>query len=456
MKNRKPLLITITGLALLVLAAMGIPMLSANANMAVSENTIVDTASAITENADTNTDSETDTVTSVDSNINADTAATINGKSLNIMENPPEIALYDSDTLPDSYTLQPVTVNGEINPIYSCYNSTLTGDTATLNGITASANMFALEFTIDCQEFIFKSSSFFRISVDEGNGYELTSFEGYTENPYVWALYKVSFPEKKQRNIKIECTLKFWGVYLQDGDTISKLTRETNPKALFVGTSITQGIYKYSGQCNCLVGYPTVVCNLLGFECINNGTGGTGYLTAGGSTTYYDRLVTAIQNEQPDIIFIEGGPNDVDRYDNDDILAEAVRCHAYIKEHAPDTKVIIIGLYHHTGYEYLPSKHVDLNEKLRKEALKYGFPYIDLLTGDTIAGDGTLLTEGHLLTADGNFYITGNGNVSNQLGNGNADIYVDSDNYHPTPAGYEYLGLKLSTEIEKILAYEKN
>lgn len=452
MKKTKSLFPSFIGLCACLLAGMGMPLLQANANTAVSANTITET--------DIKADTNTAPVAGTDININTGTNSRASTgkteKSLKIMETPPEITLYEDDITATSYKLQPVTINGEVNPFYSCYNSTLTKDTATLNGITDSTNVFAIEFTTNCQEFIFKSSSFFRISVDEGNGYELTSYEGYTENPYVWACYKVRFSEKKQRNIKIECTLKFWGVYLQEGDTISKLEREANPKALFVGTSITQGIYRYSNQCNCLVGYPMVVCNLLGFECINNGTGGTGYLTKGATTTYYDRLVTAIENEHPDIIFIEGGPNDVDRYDNNDIVAEAVRCHAYIKEHAPDTKVIIIGLYHHTGYEYLPVKHIDLNKKLRQEALKFGLPYIDLLTGDTIAGDGTVLTEGHLLSADGNCYITGNGNVSNPTGNGNADIYVDTDNYHPTPEGYKFLGLKLSTEIEKILQYAKD
>lgn len=383
--------------------------------------------------------------------------------TLQIMENPPEITIYEEDITSSAYKLVPVTVDGEVNPVYTSYNSTLSGDSATIignNGLSNATcripNSYAIEFTVDCSDFVFHSSPFFRISVDEGNGYELTSYEGFTENPYKWAYFKVSFPEKKKRNIKIELTLAFWGVYLQDTDSITKLERESNPKALFIGTSITQGIYAYSNCANCIVGYPAVISNLLDFECMNNGVGGTGYLTAGGFTTFYDRLVYAVDNLNPDIILIEGGPNDVDRYANDDIVAEAERCHAYVKEHAPNTKLIIIGLYHHTGYEYLPQKHLDLNAKLREEALKYGMPYIDLLTGDTIAGDGTILTEGHIRNANGNSYITGNGNVSNIAGNGNADIYIDSDNYHPTVAGYEFLGTKLSTEIEKILDYEKN
>lgn len=376
-----------------------------------------------------------------------------NGKSLKIMENPPEITIYKEDIASSPYKLQPVKINGEINPVYTSYNSTLIASDVNLRGV--GVNSYVIEFVTDCKDFVFKSSSFFRISVDEGNGYELASYEGFTEQPYTWSYFKVSFPEKKKRNIKLELTLAFFGVYLQEGDSISKLERESNPRALFIGTSITQGVYKYSNLCNCIVGYPGVICNLLDFECINNGIGGTGYLTAGSSNTFYDRLVYALENHHPDIIFIEGGPNDVDRYNNDDIAAEAERCHAYIRENAPDTKLIIIGLYHHTGYEYLPKKHLDLNGKLREEALKYGIPYIDLLTGDTISGDGTILTEGYIRNADGNSYITGNGNVSNKTGNGNADIYVDSDNYHPTVEGYQFLGIKLSMEIEKILEYEK-
>ena len=382
--------------------------------------------------------------------------------ALKIIENPPEITIYEEDISSSPYTLQPLTVNGETNPVYTSYNSVFTANSYTgigTNGFTTSIskipNSYAIEFTIDCSDFVFRTSPFFRISVDEGNGYEMVSFEGFTEGSIAWMNFKVSFSEKKQRNIRIELTNSFWGVYLRDTDTISKLERESNPKAVFIGTSITQGVYKYFNCCNPLIGYPAVVSDTLGFECMNNGMGGTGYLTAGSSTTYYDRLVYAVENLKPDIIFIEGGPNDVDRYENVDIVTEAERCHEYLLMNAPDTKLIIIGLYHHTGYEYLSQKHIDLNEKLREEALKYGIPYIDLLTGDTIAGDGTILTEGHLRSTDGNFYITGNGNTANPTENGNADVYVDSDNYHPSVDGYAFLGTKLSVEIEKILEYQK-
>ena len=383
-------------------------------------------------------------------------------ESAPIVSNNVKVTIYEDDISLSPYKLQPVNLNGETNPVYSSYNSIFTAGTYNgigTNGLTTATsripNSYAIEFTIDCSDFVFRSAPFFRISVDEGNGYEMVSYEGFTQNPYTWANFKVSFPEKKQRNIRIELTCAFWGVYLRETDSISKLEREPNEKALFIGTSITQGVYKYSNNCNTLVGYPSIVCDTLGFECMNNGIGGTGYLTAGSFGTYYDRLVYAVEHVKPDLIFIEGGPNDVDRYDNEDILAEAERCHEYLLMNAPDTKVIIIGLYHHTGYEYLPPKHLDLNEKLKEEALKYGIPYIDLLTGDTIAGDGTILTEGHLHNDDGNYYITGDGNTDKPSGNGNADTYISSDNYHPSVDGYAYLGTKLSTEIEKILEYQK-
>lgn len=381
-------------------------------------------------------------------------------KELKIMENPPEVTIYEESIANSPYKLQPVQINGETNPVYTSYNSMLVSNSNNMRGVSRLANeaykginSYAIEFTTDCRDFVFRSSPFFRISVDEGNGYELVSYEGFTEKPYTWLNFKVEFSEKKKRNIRIELMLAFWGVYLRDNDTISRLERESNPKAYFIGTSITQGIYKYSKQSNSIIGYPNAISHILGFECMNNGIGGTGYLTAGSSTTFYDRLVYAVEEVKPDILFIEGGPNDVDRYSNDDIAAEAERCLSYLKENAPDTKVIIIGLYHHTGYEYLPQKHVDLDQKLRAVALKYGLPYIDLLTGDTLAGDGTLLTEGYVSSPEGKFYITGNGNVANKVGNGNADIYVDSDNYHPSVEGYRFLGVQLSSEIEKILEY---
>lgn len=378
------------------------------------------------------------------------------------MENPPTIEMVgESSTLENSTWITPVTdVNaGTVNNIYTSFNSQLIqanpyypayryihGNNNIQKASSVSANFYTIEFDIDCQEFElmfqYKGTNRFRILVDnEYVSYNVTKesdFSGTVDKTY---FYKVTFDSKKKRNIKIEITGAFGGVYINSNDEITKTTRKSNPTAVWIGTSITEGA---AGTGASMHSFCNIASSMLGLECINDGLGATGYIATADDTRYafYDRLQYDIIDKQPEIAIIEGGINDWN-YETNLIVEEADRCYKYIKENAPNTNLIIIGVFWPKGS--YPDKVKEVNEKLRKTALDNNLPFIDLLNGQTIDKNGNVITDNK------GPYITGTGCVGNETNDGNADSYISSDTTHPTIEGHKYLGTIIATEMYKIL-----
>lgn len=378
------------------------------------------------------------------------------------MENPPTIEMVgENSTLENSTWITPIinTDAGTVNDIYTSFNSTLVqanpyypkyqyiiGRNNIVKNSYLDSNFYTVEFDIDCQEFEFKlqytGTNKFRILVNnEYVSYNVTkesNFGGTVDKIY---FYKVTFDSKKKRNIKIETNGIFGGVYINNNDEITKTTRKSNPKAVWIGTSITEGS---SGTSSSMYGFCNIASSMLGLECINDGLGATGYIATANDTRYafYDRLQYDIIDKQPEIAIIEGGINDWN-YETNSIVEEADRCYKYIKENAPNTNLIIIGVFWPKGSH--PDKVKEVNEELRKTALDNNLPFIDLLNGQTINKDGNVITDNK------GPYITGTGCVGSEKNDGNADYYISSDATHPTIEGHKYLGTIIATEMYKLL-----
>ena len=385
--------------------------------------------------------------------------------TVKFMDNPPTIENVGTNTTIQNSTVYVAALesadssgwNPVPNEIYTSYNSTLTAiypNIVVYNRIYMQAGnwpkTWTVEFTVDCKEFEFKCYSNFRISVDEGNGYELTSFKGYVEagNVDTESWFKVTFDEKKERNIRIELgNGTFGGVNIANTDTIQKINRQSNKVISFIGDSITEGGILDSE--NVEMGFSTFAATAalgLGLEYINAGIGGTGYLdNASVLYSYYDAIEYQIQEMNPDIIVISGGLNDVYSYSSNDIVAEAERCYEYVQTNAPNVPLIVIGIIGRKSKEYTPEYEIALNTALRAKCLEMGIPFIDLIEGETIGPNGEVLAT--------RTYITGNGNIGNITGNGNADIYISADEVHPTLEGQKYLGEIIGYEIGRLLEY---
>ncbi len=378
-----------------------------------------------------------------------------------IMQNPPEITKVQDEENLEKTTIwcTPKKEDQTINPIYKSYDSILEpvswrnsiiGHNSIYSANNEWPQLYSVEFDVNCKEFFVNTCTSFRILVDEGNGYEITNRDGIQQTTKetgsstdafkgVW--YKITFNEKKERKIKVELTdCVFNGVRIYEDDEIKAVTRQSNSKVLFVGSSITRG-----GDLAAYYSWPNVTSNILNFECMNNGVGGTGFLAdcKGANDAYYDRLVILIKKLQPDVIILEAGPNDFwSNYKASQVVPEAEKCIDYIKNNTT-AKLIMIGEYYPTVI--IPGDAVEINDKLRQLALQKQVPYIDLLTGDTYDEKNEKITIG----AEG--YITGTGHLGDPHNDGNADKYVLEDGVHLTVEGNKYFGEKLAIEIAKLL-----
>ncbi len=382
-----------------------------------------------------------------------------------VMKNPPTISeVTDEENLENSTLWCTPKLDDELNPIYKSYNSNLEplswkNSMIGHNSIYSTKNkwpqLYSVEFVINSREFFINTCTSFRVLVDEGNGFEITNRDGIEQSTddtgsetdnFKGKWYKITFNEKKERTIRVELTdCVFNGVRYYEGDEIKATDRLSNERVLFIGSSITRGANDPA-----YYSWPNVLSNILDFECINNGVGGTGYKadTQGKNDIYYDRLVYLIEELKlnPDIIVIEAGPNDHwSGYTADDIIPEAKRCIDYIKSNT-NAKIITIGEYYPS--EIIPDNLIDINNKLKQLALEEKVPFIDWLTGDTYNEDGIKITTGE----EG--YITGTGDTEKPHGDGNADFYVCEDNVHLSIEGNKYFGERLAKEFAKLLNKE--
>ncbi len=396
-----------------------------------------------------------------DVNVEGNKAEDISNYTEKVMKNPPTITKVEDEKSLENTTVwcTPKSDDKTVNPIYKSYNSILEpvswrNSIIGQNSIYSSKNewpqLYSIEFVVNCKEFFVNTCTSFRILVDEGNGYEITNREGIEQttdetgtssDSFKGVWHKITFNEKKERKIRVELTdCVFNGVRLYKDDEIKAITRPSNQKVLYVGSSITRG-----ADLPAYYSWPNVVSNILNLECMNNGVGGTGYLadTKGKNDAYYDRLVILIEKLKPDVIVLEAGPNDFwSDYKANQVIPEAERCIDYIKNNT-DAKLITIGVYYPNVN--VPSDAVEINDKLRQQALQKKVPFIDLLTGDTYNEKGEKITIGT------ESYITGTGHIGKIKNDGNADKYVLEDGVHLSAEGNKYFGEKLSVEIGKLL-----
>ena len=358
------------------------------------------------------------------------------------------------------------TFNDDIFTVNNCkvvepYRDDSPGGNTIPQGYFAEQNnrtrQMAYEFDVACQKFEIVGGGGFRLSVwDESkNKWKyVQSSTGITEE--VWAWYLVTFPDAKKRTVRIESFDCFVGLVVkkEDVDKVTKTTRQPGKKVLFVGNSWTNGTLgtqeegKHARLYN---SYVNVLSEVLGFECLNNGVGATGYSVAKGSAEevysplWYENRIEMMVTKglTPDIIVIGGAGNDIFCRANelDKVAQEAQDCINKVKElnskNNTDMKLVIIGVEKVTGglREDFENTSEPMNDKLKEVALKNNIPFIDFITNTSIASDGKTITKGAtpFVLAE----------------------YIGNDVLHPTVQGHQKIGIRLAEEVQAILKYEK-
>ena len=450
----------ITLIALVVTIIVLIILAGVSINMLVGENGIITQAQTAKKETEQAGQDEQKILDDYELSIKEATGEKVYklGEGPKLMENPPSYSWIEGNN-PDinntnfyvAYDINTNTINksftyhGVVEQAGSVFpeNSCVVDKTVLVTDIDSYTEILTIEFETESNiiELLFNGYPYAIVQVDEGQGYEYVTYD--TSRQYNGSLHllKLEFAEIKNRKIKIETNARFGGAYILNNTSINPVQIDEE-KAIFIGTSITER----KGT----LGYYNIISNRLNLDGYNWGVGGTGYVTqpsygTGIRYNYYNRLVVNKDFiKDADIICIEGGINDIDQ-NISDVVNEQSKCIDFIRENAPNAKIIIIGVFWSRGT--LNATASNLNDALRENCLNKKVPFIDLLTGDTIAADGTIISKG---TGP---YITGTGHVGAEQGDGNADIYIEEDGTHPTQEGCNYLGNRFAEEFYKILNY---
>jgi lysophospholipase L1-like esterase len=207
--------------------------------------------------------------------------------------------------------------------------------------------------------------------------------------------------------------LKVSGFAADKADTFYAPTGRRQISFGYLGDSYSQGYLPW--QIGQLLGWtmPAV-----------SSDGGTGYITAGSGQPFTARVPDIIA-AKPDVVVLAGGINDPIT----GFQTGATQVLSQLRAGLPGAPIFVISPWCPPGSPY--SSQTD-----KYTALKAA-------TADTA---GAVFIDTHT-------WITGTGNTGNLTGDGNADIYINTDNTHPNPAGFLYLAGRIASAILATLPY---
>ena len=191
--------------------------------------------------------------------------------------------------------------------------------------------------------------------------------------------------------------------------TDTPTTAPTDPDvAVFLGDSYTQGW----GASAPIVKWSTLVAYDAGWTEINQGQGGTGYVTMAGvascgqaSCPAYPDRVAGIVAAAPDVVVIAGGQNDRWALAVDPELVQAAvdRTFSLLREGLPNARLIAVGP---STAEPATTMITDLDGWVRAAADRVGAEYVSLLDpvviqAEMVVPDGVHVNDaGHRAIAD--------------------------------------------------------
>lgn len=260
----------------------------------------------------------------------------------------------------------------------------------------------------------------------------------------LFATVTLSFDVMEKRKITVYCG-KWCGVYINCGtDYLEKCTDSlSKPLICFDGDSITEATAKL-GNKEVLYGYPAIASQILGGKQYNCGVGGSGYVKTGNlnqdnMVNRYDSYINVIN---PDYLITAGGLND----GMVEGIEDAIDSYwSHVKDTLTSGRAIVCSAYNPATS--VPDNLEKQGEILRKTALKYEFPYIDMLHGKVYDALGNLLStniNGGVVTDDNRKSLYD-------------DYYAgtSNDNTHPSAQGNIYLGKWMAQAIMIIVENDK-
>lgn len=277
----------------------------------------------------------------------------------------------------------------------------------------------------------------FRIFVDDApltSGWDLSTAEVFGHN-----YAKIQFATPRVRKIRLLASgfLSFTGVLVPGSASI--WAAPPRFRVAITGDSYIQGGH-WLGPLGHLMGagLANQLAILTGWEVLNLGQGGTGYLndsegTIGKSPYGSPARMAALAELPPLDLFIAFGTGNDSGHPTGTVLNAANTFWNAVKTARPQTPIVVVGVQSGTPTGFDPTLMDTLNTALIAAAE----------ANPNVAGVVDMRTEP---------WWTGTGNEGSPANDGNADFFISADEVHPSGAGYENLGLRLTDALGAIRA----
>jgi lysophospholipase L1-like esterase len=318
------------------------------------------------------------------------------------------------------------------------------------------------------------------------------------------AFLPLTFASRARRRIRFESTGHLFGGVYTDPTATVQATSNFRPTAVMLGDSFTE-----SGGADVaeLSGLARTMGELLGWDVMPSGNGGTGYLNpgTGGRVKFRDRVAYDVIAKSPDIVVVAGGVNDYSAYSAAAIGAEATALFAAIAAGLPSARLVVSAPFWRNGVETIPYTLLDAKDAIYAAAAAMDALWVDpieiplragqslsstlssatlvnatsfassadfpigctveigtstarerrvvtALSGvgpftHTVAALNSAHPSGEVVRLVGPCLWTGTGKVGSTTGSGNSDRLVSSDGTHPTQDGYDALASCLAAQI---------
>lgn len=345
-------------------------------------------------------------------------------------------------TTPTEHVVQggPVTITGA--QAYDYSRADTAASTGYVAGVTLGNEIPAiyLAFRTDAPalDFVYlgSASPTYRLLVDGQAVTELPQVAtGSSGKPH---RLRVRFADRRMRSIVLEAGSMFVkSVTIGVIDTIAPAPRAPISVA-FMGDSYTASAT--------LSGIARTCSNVLGVAPIANGEGGTGYNNnqggSGGKQTFGVRL-PGLLAAKPDALVVLGGIND----STGTLQADCEALIAAARATIAGLPVVIVGSQ---SPPTAASSAAAKSALLKAAAQAQGAHFVDMVTGNVYAPDGTQIVQGAP-------WVTGTGTHTAPAGDGNADLWIATDATHPyvgttlAEDGWTYHGMRLAAALQVAL-----
>lgn len=197
------------------------------------------------------------------------------------------------------------------------------------------------------------------------------------------------------------------------------------PVAVFLGDSWVEG----TGADTAQVMFAQQVADTFGWQLVNGGQGGTGYLDEG-PPEFPERgpigeRVAETVAAGPDIVIVAAGINDTgDGYASEEVTAAVTGALQALRDQLPGVPVVVVGPWWPNGF---PTESAEMVDRVVTDvATALGLPFVSPMAEQWITGsnDGTVP--------------------------GNREEFIGPDGAHPSQAGHDYLAQKLVAWLQTV------